>query len=96
MEARSPRWSDSTRRQLESAWRRFLALDSTSANGATPPFWGRDTHFLWGLLLRPISVISPALFLGEKNAFGEGNFDGFGGEKINGNKKGARRTGRVG
>ena len=33
--------------QLESAWRRFLALDSTSANGATPPFGG-VTHISSG------------------------------------------------
>ena len=60
------------------------------------PILGGGTHFLWRLLLRPILVISPTVFLGEKNAFGEGNFDDFGGEKINGNKKGARRPGRAG
>ena len=69
---------DSTRLpvQLESAWRRFLALDShLRQSKATPPFWGRDTlPLVWGLLHRPILVISPTLFLDEKNAFEEGNF----------------------
>ena len=60
-----------------------------------PHFGGRDIHFLWRLLLRPILVISPTVFMREKNAFGEGNLDDFVGEKINGDKKTARRPGII-
>ena len=50
--------------------------------------WGAlPIHFLWGLLLRPILAISPTVFPEEKNAFGVGNFDDFGGEKVMGTKR---------
>ena len=68
-----------------------LSLDSSSTN-PTQPFLGRVIHFLlpWG-------PIFPRRFsFGGKTHFEEreGNFDNFGGEKINGDKKEARRTGR--
>ena len=68
-----------------------LSLDSSSTNPAQP-FLGRVIHFLlpWG-------PIFPRRFFpsGEKRIWRrEGNFDNFGGEKINGDKKEARRTGR--
>ena len=87
---------DSTRRS-ESAWRSFLALDSLSR-------WTRARPILrnhsWGVSYTSSLLggqFFPGVFFlrGEKRIWRrEGNFDNFGGEKINGDKKEARRTGR--
>ena len=86
---------DSTRRS-ESAWRSFLALDSFSRWTRARPILryhslgvSYTSSFLGGQFF-------PGVFpSGEKRIWRrEGNFDNFGGEKINGDKKEARRTGR--
>ena len=68
-----------------------LSLDSSSTNPAQP-FLGRVIHFLlpWGPIFPRRFSFGGKTHLEE----GEGNFDNFGGEKINGDKKEARRTGR--
>ena len=87
---------DSTRRS-ESAWRSFLALDSLSRWTRARPILRNHSRgvsytssFLGGQFFPGVFPSGGKTHLEER----EGNFDNFGGEKINGDKKEARRTGR--